>query len=76
MSEAYQFNPEEIRAHLLRVMSIAADELLVPKPSELYPRFVRWVEPHGVVCRLCGKPSHDYVPGFPPGLFPCKWGPK
>jgi hypothetical protein len=74
MTEAHCSDPDQIRSHLLRVMAIAADELLVSNPTDLYRRFVRWAEPRDVVCRLCDRPNHDYLAGLPPRLFPCNRG--
>ena len=54
-----------------QLMAQAADDLRVPNPSALYPRFLGWALGRNEVCRVCGKANHTVVAGLPPRLFPC-----
>jgi hypothetical protein len=60
-----------LAGHLSRLMSVAASDLEIAGSCKLYGRFVGWMLPAGLSCRVCGKGGHDFLPGVPSRLVPC-----
>jgi hypothetical protein len=71
LREAYRSELDGLVIHMSRPLAWAAEELDPANPTRLYRRFVGWTFASGQVCRVCGKPRHDYTPGVPPRLIPC-----
>ncbi|WP_345627606.1 hypothetical protein [Rugosimonospora acidiphila] len=72
LAGAYRHDPDRLVPHLATLIKLAASDLWPADPVLLYERFIAWALPVSLFCRLCGKPSHDAIPGIPPRFIPCE----